>query len=295
MIGRERQTPMRQNTLYQYARLMRLDRPVGIWLLLWPTLWALWLAGEGRPDPQVFLVMVAGVVVMRSAGCVINDWADRAIDAQVRRTRGRPLASGAVSPPEALALFAALSLLAIALALQLNRTAQLLAVVGGVLTVAYPFMKRFFSAPQLVLGVAFGWGIPMAFAATTGSIPQLAWLLLLTVVVWAVIYDTEYAMVDRADDLKAGVRSTAILFGSADVFIVSLLMVVLVLALALAGRMAGLGPWYFAALLAAAGLLLRERRLILGHEPERCFEAFLQSHLVGAAVFAGIVLDYTFR
>lgn len=281
--------------LRQYARLMRLDRPVGIWLLLWPTLWALWLSGAGRPDPRIFLIMVAGVVVMRSAGCVINDYADRDLDPQIARTRDRPLASGLVTPQEALVLFIALSLVAVALALSLNRLAQMLAVAGGLLTVAYPWMKRIISAPQLVLGAAFGWSIPMAFAAQTGSVPQLAWLLWLGVVVWAVIYDTMYAMADRTDDLKAGVKSTAILFGSADVFILSLLMIVLVLALALAGQLAGLGPWYFASLLGVAGLLLQQRRLISNRDPTRCFEAFLKSHLVGAAVFAGIVLDYTFQ
>jgi 4-hydroxybenzoate polyprenyltransferase len=282
-------------TLRHYARLMRLDRPVGIWLLLWPTLWALWIAGAGRPQAKIFLVMVAGVVVMRSAGCVINDYADRDLDPHVARTRDRPLAAGVVTPQEALALFVALSLVAVALALQLNRLSQALAVAGGVLTVMYPFMKRVFSAPQLILGAAFGWSIPMTFAAQTGAVPQVAWLMWLAVVVWAVTYDTMYAMADRADDLKIGVKSTAILFGSADVFIVSLLMIVLVLALALIGRMAEMGPWYFASLLAAGALLMQERLLIAGRDPARCFQAFLKSHLVGAAVFAGIVLDYTFR
>ncbi len=286
---------MPRGMLYQYAKLMRLHRPVGIWLLLWPTLWALWLAADGRPDQWLFVIFVAGVIVMRSAGCVSNDWADRDLDGQVARTRGRPLPSGTVTPNEALALFAALSLVAIALALQLNRQAQLLAVAGGVLTVAYPFMKRFMSAPQLVLGAAFGWAVPMAFAATTGSVPQLGWLLFLAVIVWAVIYDTAYAMVDREDDLRAGVRSTAILLGSADVFVVSLLMIVLILALALAGRLAALGPWYFASLLVAGALLVHQRRLIAARDPTRCFDAFMRSHLVGAAVFAGILLDYTFR
>jgi 4-hydroxybenzoate polyprenyltransferase len=283
------------DSLRQYARLMRLDRPVGIWLLLWPTLWALWIAGDGRPQPSTFLVMVLGVVVMRSAGCVINDYADRDLDPHVARTRDRPLASGRVTPPEALVLFTALSLIAVALALTLNSLARALAVVGGVLTVIYPFMKRVMAAPQLVLGAAFGWSIPMTFAAATGGVPRLAWLMWLAVVVWAVIYDTMYAMADRADDLKAGVKSTAILFGNADVFIVSLLMIVLMLALALVGQMAALGPWYFGSLLAAGGLLLRERALIGGREPAACFRAFLESHLVGAAVFAGIVLDFTFR
>ncbi|MBW7931857.1 MAG: 4-hydroxybenzoate octaprenyltransferase [Gammaproteobacteria bacterium] len=282
-------------SLYHYARLMRLDRPIGIWLLLWPMLWALWIAGEGRPQAAVFSIMVIGVVVMRSAGCVINDWADRDLDPHVERTRERPLAAGQVSPQEALVLFAALSLVAVALVLQLNRLTQLLAVGGALLTVVYPFMKRFISAPQLVLGAAFGWAVPMAFAAETGAVPRLAWLLWLTVVIWALIYDTMYAMADRADDLRVGVKSTAILFGSADVFIVSLLMIILVLGLALAGQLAGLGPWYYGALLVASLLLFKERRLIAGREPGACFAAFLHSHWVGAVVFAGIVLDFTFR
>lgn len=290
-----RQSASSGAALRQYARLMRLDRPVGIWLLLWPTLWALWISGDGRPQAAIFSVMVLGVVVMRSAGCVINDWADRDLDPQVERTRDRPLAAGLVSPQEALGLFVALSLVAVALALQLNRLAQLLAVAGGLLTVVYPFMKRVIAAPQLVLGAAFGWSVPMTFAAQTDAVPRLAWLLWLAVVVWALIYDTMYAMADRADDLKAGVKSTAILFGNADVFIVSLLMILLVLALALAGQMAALGPWYFGSLLVAAVLMLHERRLIGDRDPARCFQAFLHSHWVGAAVFAGILLDYTFR
>lgn len=283
------------DSLQQYLRLMRLDRPIGIWLLLWPALWGLWVAAAGRPQPRIFAVMVLGVVVMRSAGCVINDYADRDFDPRVARTRDRPLASGRVSPAEALVLFTALSLLAIALALMLDPLARVLAVVGGLLTIVYPFMKRVIAAPQLVLGAAFGWSIPMAFAAETGAVPRLAWLMWLAVVVWALIYDTMYAMADRADDLRVGVKSTAILFGSADVFIVSLLMIVLLLGLALVGHLAALGPWYFGSLPAAAALLLRQRHLIAGRDPARCFQAFLESHLVGAAVFAGILLDVTFR
>jgi 4-hydroxybenzoate polyprenyltransferase len=281
--------------LYQYARLMRLDRPIGIWLLLWPTLWAVWIAGEGRPSAHVFLVMVLGVVVMRSAGCVINDYADRDFDPHVARTRDRPLAARRVAPAEALVLFGGLSLIAIALVLTLNRLAQLLAVVGALLTVIYPFMKRFFAAPQLVLGAAFGWGIPMAFAAQTGAVPRLAWLMWLTVVVWAVLYDTLYAMADREDDLRVGVKSTAILFGTADVFIVSLLMLMLLAGLALIGRTAGLGAWYFASMAGAAALLAYQRKLIHNREPARCFQAFLNNHYLGATIFTGIMLDYTFR
>ena len=199
------------NQAGEYARLMRLDRPVGTWLLLWPTLWGLWIAGAGRPEPVNFLVFVAGVFVMRSAGCVINDFADRDIDSEVERTQSRPLAAGRVTPAEALTLFAVLGLVALALLLLLNPLARLLAVGAAVLTLVYPFSKRWLAAPQFLLGAAFGWGIPMAFAAELEAVPRLAWLLWLDVVVWAVIYDTMYAMADRDEDLRIGVKSTAIL------------------------------------------------------------------------------------
>ncbi len=279
----------------QYAHLMRLDKPIGIWLLLWPTLWGLWIAAEGQPDPKIFLVFVLGVITMRSAGCVINDFADRKIDPKVARTRARPLAAGTVAPVEALILFFALGLIAIALVLTLDPLTRMLAVVGAVLTVIYPFMKRFFSAPQLILGAAFGWGIPMAFAAQTGSIPRLAWLMWLTVIIWAVIYDTMYAMADRADDLKVGIKSTAILFGSADVFIVTLLQITLVLALALMGAAAQLGSWFLGFLAIAAGLLVFQHMLIKNRRPEQCFRAFMTHHYFGATIFAGIALYYLFK
>lgn len=281
--------------LMEYVRLMRLDKPVGIWLLLWPTLWALWIAGEGRPDPLVFAVFVAGVIVMRSAGCVINDFADRRLDPEVSRTRERPLARGTVAPAEALMLFVALGLVGIALVLNLNLLTRWLAIGGAVLTIVYPFTKRFFAAPQLVLGAAFGWAVPMAFAAQTGAVPRLAWLLWLAVLIWAVVYDTMYAMADREDDLRAGMRSTAILFGRADLFLIALLQVTLLLALALAGQVARLGGWYLAGLGVAALLMIYQRMSIRGRDPEACFRAFLNNQWVGAAVFAGILLDYTFR
>lgn len=279
----------------QYARLMRLDRPIGIWLLLWPTLWALWIAGEGAPNPKVFTIFVLGVIVMRSAGCVINDFADRHLDPHIDRTRDRPLASGKVAPIEALILFCALGLIAIALVLTLNPLAQQLAPVAALLTVIYPFSKRFISAPQVVLGAAFGWSIPMVFAAQTGSVPRVAWLMWVIVVVWAVMYDTMYAMADREDDLKVGIKSTAILFGSADLFIISLLALILLLGLALLGQVAGLGAWYLGGLALASLLLIYQRILIRKRVPENCFRAFLNNHYVGGVVFAGILLDYTFR
>lgn len=279
----------------QYARLMRLDKPVGTWLLLWPTLWGLWIAGAGRPQPLNFLVFVAGVIVMRSAGCVINDFADRRIDGSVARTRNRPVAAGLVAPTEALALFAVLGLVALALLMLLNPLTRLLALGAAALTVIYPFSKRWLAAPQFLLGAAFGWGIPMAFAAETEAVPRLAWLLWLCVVVWAVIYDTMYAMADRDDDLRIGVKSTAILFGTADVFIIFLLQVVLVVGLVLVGRDGGLGVWYQAGVVVGALLLAWQLWVIRRRDAPSCLRAFRANQHFGAAIFAGILLDYTFR
>jgi 4-hydroxybenzoate polyprenyltransferase len=280
--------------LREYALLMRLDRPIGTLLLLWPTLWALWIAGAGRPDPHVLLVFVAGVVLMRSAGCVMNDFADRRIDPHVARTCERPLARGAVSPVEALLLAAALGAIAFGLVLTLNRLTILLALAGAVLTIAYPFLKRFTHLPQIWLGAAFGWSVPMAFAAQTGAVPQLAWLMFIAVVIWAVIYDTMYAMVDREDDLKLGVRSTAILFGDADRALLGGLQVLLLIALWLIGQQAGLGPWYQASLGVAAALSLWQQYLIRNREPAECFRAFLNNNLYGMAVFVGLLLHYIY-
>ena len=281
--------------LAEYALLMRLDRPIGIWLLMWPTLWALWVAGEGHPNPHVFLVFVAGVVLMRSAGCVINDFADRDIDPHVERTRARPLADGRVSPAEALALAGGLGAVAFGLVLTMNRLTVLMALAGALLTVTYPFLKRFTHLPQVWLGASFGWSVPMAFAAQTGGIPRVAWLMFVAVVVWAVIYDTMYAMVDRDDDLKLGVGSTAILFGEADRPILLAMQVLLMLTLWLTGRVAGLGAWYLAGLAVAAGFALWQQRLIRTRDRDACFRAFLNNHYLGMAVFVGILLDYTFR
>lgn len=281
--------------LRNYSKLMRLDRPVGIWLLLWPTLWALWLAGEGTPDQGLFVIFVAGVVIMRSAGCVLNDFVDRRIDPYVERTRSRPIASGAVAPVEALTLFAALALIAIGLATMLNAPARLLAVIGAALTVTYPFIKRYLSIPQVVLGAAFGWGVPMAFAAQTGGTPELAWLIFGTAVIWAVIYDTFYAMVDREDDMKIGVKSTAILFGDADLFVIAGLQALMLLALVLIGFRGELGFWYYLSVAVAAVLMSWHQWLARDRRPEGCFSAFRQNHLIGMAVFIGIVLHYTFN
>jgi 4-hydroxybenzoate polyprenyltransferase len=295
--------PLKTNTLLQelltqlelYGQLMRIDKPIGTLLLLWPTLWALWISAAGKPDAWVFTAFVLGVFVTRSAGCVINDYVDRDIDPQVERTRSRPLASGKIAPAEALILFGALMMIALGLVLTLSTTTQLLAIVGAALIVGYPFCKRWLAAPQLVLGAAFGWSIPMAFAAQTGDIPRLAWLMWLTVVVWALIYDTMYAMADREDDLKIGVNSTAILFGEADVFIISILQVILLLALLLIGEVAQLGMWFSLSVFVSALFMLYQYGLIRDREPDNCFRAFLNNHYVGMTIFIGILLAYTFN
>jgi 4-hydroxybenzoate polyprenyltransferase len=278
----------------QYALLMRVHKPIGTMLLLWPALCALWLAGDGHPDPHVFTVIVLGVLLMRAAGCVINDFADRDIDPYVKRTRDRPLAAGRVSPAEALTLFAALSLIAVGLVLTLNPLTRLLAVGGALLTVIYPFLKRVISVPQFVLGIAFGWSVPMVYAAEIGSVPPVAWLLFIAVVLWATAYDTMYAMVDRDDDLELGVKSTAILFADADRFVIAVMQLMLLLDLYFVGRLAGLGAWYLAGVAGAALAALYQQYLIRDREPDRCFRAFLNNNLLGAAVFSGILLDYTF-
>ena len=280
--------------LRNYGKLMRVDKPIGVWLLLWPTLWALWIAGEGAPDQGLFVVFVLGVFIMRSAGCVLNDFADRKIDPYVERTRSRPLATGAVAPLEALTLFAALSLVAIGLASMLNKQAQLLAVVAAVLTVIYPFIKRYLSIPQFVLGAAFGWAVPMAFAAQTGGTPELAWLLFGIAVVWAVIYDTFYAMVDRKDDVKIGVKSTAVLFGEVDLFVIAGLQLLMLLGLVFVGFRAELGLWYYLSVAVAAGMMAWHLWLARDRKPAGCFKAFLKNHLIGMVIFIGIVLHYTF-
>jgi 4-hydroxybenzoate polyprenyltransferase len=280
--------------LVEYARLMRLDRPIGIWLLMWPCLWALWISAAGRPDERVFVIFLIGTFVMRSAGCVINDFADREFDPHVRRTASRPLARGAVSPAEALALFAVLGLIALALVIPLNRPTQTLALVGGALAVTYPFLKRFFALPQAYLGLAFSWSVPMAFAAQTGELPLVAWVLFAAGVLWTTAYDTIYAMVDREDDLVIGVRSSAILFGRADRGIVAALQIGALVLLVIAGMLSALGAWYWLGLGVAAGTALHQQYLIRHRDPGECFRAFLNNNLFGLAVFGGILLDYLF-
>ena len=278
--------------LRDYALLMRLHRPIGILLLLWPTLWALWIAGAGRPALLVLAVFVAGVVLMRSAGCVINDYADRGFDPHVERTRDRPIAAGRVSPREALVLFAVLCLLAFALVLLMNPLTIALSVVGAVLAASYPFMKRYTHLPQVYLGAAFGWSIPMAFAAQTGAVPPIAWVLFGANVFWALAYDTAYAMVDRDDDLRVGVKSSAILFGNWDRFFIGLSHLLVIVLLAWVGRLAGLGMMYYAGLVVASGIAGYQQSLLRRREKAGCFRAFLNNNYLGAAVFAGLVLEY---
>ncbi len=278
--------------LRQYALLMRLDRPIGSLLLLWPALWALWLAGEGHPRILVVVVFVMGVVLMRSAGCVINDYADRHVDPHVARTRSRPIAAGKVTTREALILFVVLCLTAFALVLLMNRLTILMSFGGAVLAAVYPFTKRYTHLPQVVLGMAFGWAVPMAFAAQTGAVPPLAWLLFIATVLWATAYDTMYAMVDRPDDLRIGVKSTAILFGEADRHLIALIQVLFFVVMVLIGRQMHLGPYYYAGLVTAMALAIYQMVLIWRREPAGCFKAFLNNNWLGAAVFAGIVAHY---
>lgn len=275
-----------------YAQLMRLDRPIGILLLLWPTLWGLWLAADvqdvNRPDLWVFVVFVLGVVLMRSAGCVINDFADRKVDPHVARTKDRPIASGRVSSREALVLFAVLCGVAFALVLTLNMLTIGLSFVAAFLAASYPFMKRFTHLPQAYLGAAFGFAVPMAFAAQTGGIPPIAWLLFAITLVWAVIYDTPYAMVDREDDVKIGVKSTAILFGQYDRVVIGLLQGLMLVGLSVVGVWAQLAWPFWVSILLAAGLFGYQQWLMREREPEACFAAFLNNQWVGLFVFIGM-------
>ena len=286
--------PHIRERLEQYYSLVRLDRPIGIFLLLWPALWALWIASHGKPDPLVLFVFIVGTVLMRSAGCAINDYADRNIDAYVQRTRQRPLAAGKVSSKEAVLVFCVLSLLAFGLVLLLNRFTIYLSFAGVVLAVAYPFAKRYTHLPQVVLGMAFAWAVPMAFTAQTATLPKEAWLIYVITVVWAVIYDTMYAMVDREDDLKIGVKSTAILFGDADRTILFILQLMMFAGLYLLGRQAGLGKFYYLGMGIAALLALYQQLLIRKREPAKCFRAFLNNNWLGTILFIGIVLDYLY-
>ncbi len=281
--------------LQRYALLIRLDRPIGILLLLWPTLWGLWIAAEGLPDLYVLFVFTLGVILMRSAGCVLNDIADRRYDPMVTRTKHRPLASGEVSAKEALVLALVIIAIAFLLVLTMNTLTIQLAFVAVGLAGIYPFMKRYTYLPQFFLGLAFGWSIPMAFAAQTNAIPQLAWVLLIANVLWSVVYDTMYAMVDREDDVKIGVKSTAILFDDADRFIIGVIQILVLTTLIMAGRQAELGKLYYLGLSIGALFFVYQLHLIWHREPKKCMQAFQNNNWFGLSVFIGIMFDYLFK
>jgi 4-hydroxybenzoate polyprenyltransferase len=283
------------NKLALYYRLIRLDKPIGTVLLLWPTLSALWLASNGVPDWKLLLIFSLGTLLMRSAGCAINDYADQDFDKHVKRTAQRPITSGAISGKEALAIAALLAALAFCLILPLNTLTKQLSIAAVIIAGTYPYFKRFFALPQAYLGIAFGFGIPMAFAAVQNTVPLVAWVLLLANVCWSLAYDTEYAMVDRDDDLKIGIRTSAITFGSYDVAAVMLFYVLHLVLVLLCGWQAGLRGWFVLGLAVAAGIAAYHYTLIRGRERDPCFYAFRHNNWLGAAVFAGVALDYALR
>ena len=276
----------------QYWLLARFDKPIGILILLWPALWALWVASNGKPDLFVLFIICSGVVLMRAAGCVINDYADRDYDPHVERTRQRPIAAGKVSPKEALILFVVLCLTAFVLVLQLNLMTIMLSFVAAFLAASYPFMKRYTNLPQAYLGIAFGFAVPMSFSAQTNTIPMVAWIMYLAVMLWALVYDTMYAMVDKEDDLKIGVKSTAILFGDKDREIMAGLQLIIITLLIVIGQMQQLGVFYYAGVAGATGLSVYQQKLIFNRDKALCFKAFLNSNYFGLTIFAGLVLDY---
>lgn len=284
--------PFIKNRLVQYYYLIRLDKPVGILLLLWPVLWALWIAAEGIPDPDVLIIFILGVIVMRSAGCVLNDLADRNLDRHISRTRDRPITSGKVKIPEAIGLTTVLLLCALILVLNLNDLTFKLSFVAVFLAIIYPFLKRVTYLPQVFLGLAFAWSVPMAFAAQTNSIPEIAWLLFITTVLWAVVYDTMYAMVDKEDDIKIGIKSTAILFDDADRIIIGSIQLMVLFSQILTGTKLELGKYYFIGIALASLLSVYQQYLIKDRIPENCFRAFLNNQWYGMIIFAGLYLNY---
>ncbi|WP_413484744.1 4-hydroxybenzoate octaprenyltransferase [Morganella psychrotolerans] len=275
-----------------YSRLMRIDKPIGALLLLWPTYWALWIAAKGIPDWRILLIFTIGVFSMRAAGCVINDFADRKFDGAVERTKKRPLPSGDVTEKEAKILFAVLVLVSFGLVLTLNTMTIWLSVAGLALAWVYPFVKRVSHLPQVVLGAAFGWSIPMAFAAVSESLPAVCWLLFAVNIVWSLIYDTQYAMVDRNDDIKIGVKSTAILFGRFDKMIIGALQLVMILMLLLIGVMINLSGIFYWSLLLAGALFVYQQRLMADRERDPCFQAFMNNNYVGFILFLGMLVSY---
>lgn len=286
---------MNKEKLIQYGQLMRLHRPIGIYLVAWPTLWALWLAAKGFPDWDILIIFVLGAIIMRSAGCVINDFADRKIDLHVQRTKERPLAVGSVSTKEALGLFGVLCFIAFGLVLLTNTLTVMLSLGALALASIYPFMKRHTHLPQVVLGAAFAWAVPMAFAAQTGELAPTMWLIYTTVILWTVTYDTFYAMVDREDDIKIGVKSTAILLGESDLIVTRTIQVITLVALYMIGSRFELGAIFKISLLAVAAFFVYQQYLIRNRKPEACFKAFLNNNWVGMAVFIGIAGDYAYK
>jgi len=279
-----------------YLLLMRLDRPIGIYLLLWPTLWALWIAAEGFPDLKTLVVFVLGAVVMRSAGCAVNDFADRDIDAHVERTKDRPLASGKLSAKEALVLFGMMGLVAFVLVLQLNTTTILLSIVAIILAASYPFMKRIHSLPQVHLGIAFAWAVPMAYSSVTGHLPTLAgWLIFIATILWTVAYDTMYALTDKPDDLKIGVKSTAILFGEHNRIIIAVFQALMLITMVAIGVLSQLGSAYYIALLIAAVFMVYQQYLLSQSETKNGLRAFLNNNWLGMVIFLGLVIHYAYK
>ncbi len=278
--------------LAAYVQLMRMDKPIGTYLVLWPALWALWIAAEGIPDLKLLLIFTLGAFLTRSAGCAINDFADRKVDGHVKRTAQRPIPSGRVTPKEAVVLFSGMMLLAFVLVLFTNWQTVLLSFGAVALTAVYPFMKRYTHLPQVVLGAAFAWAVPMAFSAVTGTVPWYAWLIYAATLLWTVAYDTLYAMVDRDDDLKIGVKSTAILFGNADKLIVAILQMITLALLIGLGLHLQLSAWFFTGLAGAAALFIRQQYQVRHRERDPCFRAFLNNHYVGLIIFAGIFTHY---
>ena len=276
-----------------YLQLMRFNKPIGIFLLLWPTLWAIWIASQGKPSIKMVLIFVCGVVVMRAVGCIVNDFADRHVDKYVKRTKMRPLANGAVNIVEAIVLFVILSLIALSLVLLLNRLTVELAMIGIVLGIIYPFLKRVTHFPQIWLGIVFSWSVPMAFTAVTGHIPVIAWILFLATMLWPIAYDTQYAMVDREDDIKVGIKSTAILFGCYDILVIALLQSGLLIVLGILGWYLQFNHWFYLGLLIALGFMSYQQILIRHRNPINCFAAFQNNNWAGFFVFLGIVLAYT--
>lgn len=282
------------NKTPDYLALIRFDRPIGTYLLLWPTLWALWIAAEGLPDAKLLVIFIVGTFLMRSAGCAINDFADRHIDAHVKRTAHRPIATGRISSKEALVFTAVLCSLAFVLVLFTNLKTIVLSFAAVALAACYPFMKRYTHLPQVVLGAAFSWGIPMAFAAQQNALPKELWLLYVAVLLWTVAYDTFYAMVDRDDDIQIGVKSTAILFGQYDRLITGLLQIIVIALLVEVGRAFGLAYWYFLSLIVTALLFVYQQYLIRHRDRDNCFKAFLNNHWAGGIIFCGIALSYSY-